>query len=239
MLAGRKRSATVISMGGRRRRQALQRAQCEQGRIVARERAERAEDGEGDQHRGGESTQRERHRAPRGERHGADRGGRVDGDEPGALVVADAEGAADVGQRHLGDVFVQAGQDHGQQHADQAGQDARAECGGRGAAAGGAWGGEGAVAAVMLASRQEQGMKTWVSRTCRKQPQVRQARVSENRSRRSLACAPCKCGRIRAMRRAEVASRAILACAWRDLSAGGLAPIWRHANQRRGFPCKP
>ena len=41
------------------------------------------------------------------------------------------------------------------------------------------------------------------------------------------------------MRRAAVASRAILACAWRDLSAGGLAPIWRHANQRRGFPCKP
>ncbi|WZB72750.1 hypothetical protein WJ968_17745 [Achromobacter xylosoxidans] len=55
---------------------------------------------------------------------------RVDGDEPGALVIADAKGAADVGQRHLGDVFVQAGQDHGQQHADQTGQDACAKCGG-------------------------------------------------------------------------------------------------------------
>ncbi|KAG1227528.1 hypothetical protein G6F68_019585 [Rhizopus microsporus] len=111
MLAGRKRSATVINIGGN----APPARPCKG-----------AEYREGGKRRDGEPPQRKRDGAPRGEGHGADRGGRIHRDEPGALVVADAERATDVGKRHLGDVFVEAGQDDGQQHAGQAGQDARA-----------------------------------------------------------------------------------------------------------------
>ncbi|MNP08152.1 hypothetical protein D3C76_1002090 [compost metagenome] len=111
----------------------MQRAQDQKAFVVRRQRAQHPQQGEGTDGAKGEAPQRERDATPGRKCHGRHRGRGVAGDQPGAFVVADGQGASNIGQGHLGHHLVQARYQHREQYAHQADDDPRAEdrwCGG-------------------------------------------------------------------------------------------------------------
>ncbi|KAG1315044.1 hypothetical protein G6F62_013824 [Rhizopus arrhizus] len=111
--------------------QALQCAQQQERRQVRRQRAQHPQHHEGGDHHQAEAAQREGGCAPGREGHRADRHGAVDAGDPVAVIGTEPHPTADVGQRDLGDVLVEARQQHHQQHAAQSDHDAAIERGGK------------------------------------------------------------------------------------------------------------
>ena len=105
----------------------MQGAQDQQALEVRRERTEQGQQGEAADGEEREAAQGKGHRTPGRECHGGDLGGFVEHGQPGAFVMANGECAAHIGHGDLGDMTIETGGERGEQHAEQAYHDARAE----------------------------------------------------------------------------------------------------------------